>query len=151
VAKDLDTAKKEFWDQVKVYAPDEVKRFKPVLDDLITWSAKQTAIQFTWHEGTPGSQRQSLVKYCLPEMDAAFWAVYPHSKDGAFLIVLADPHHRFPDDVRHEARRELAVIDRRPLVENEFPTVKFLNLIPPKNRQRLLELMEGWLARILPP
>lgn len=153
MAKDLDTAKKEFWDEVKRRNPsfDNVqKRLSPVLNSLIEWSEKQPALTFTWHEGTPGAERQFLVKFGLSGMDAAFWAAYPTKDDGAFLIVVADPHHRFPDDLREDARRELAAIDRRDRVDDEYPTVRFLNLLPPKNLQRVLELMEGWLARVLP-
>jgi hypothetical protein len=150
MVKDIDTAKKEFWDQVQIYASNEVKRFKSILEDLIAWSDKQDQLRFTWHEGKRGSERQYLVKYCLPgmEMKAAFWSAYPHSKHGATLLILADPHHRFPEDLREEARCELAAMDRRTPEQTEYPEVRFINLIPPKNRQRLSELMESWLARI---
>jgi hypothetical protein len=153
MVQDLDTAKREFWAAVRHLNPkrtDVERTYAPILDRLIAWSNTQPRLRFTWHTGKPGSERQSLVKYCVEGMEdeGAFWAVYPKQKDVAFLIVLADANARFPEDLRRDALRELAALDGRSDDPGTYPRVYFANLTLSK-LEDVLKLMEGWLPRVL--
>ncbi len=146
---DLAAAKAAFLDAVQTLAPDRVGRFAVVLDDLVAWSEQfHPRLQFVWHAGGRGSQRQHLVKYCVPGVPSPFWAAWPKGADGAKLSVLTDRGKEFPEHLREEARVELAAIDGREPKAGESPEVAFAQLIWPANRERVKALLARLLGQL---
>jgi len=135
--KDLVTAIDKFLAKVEVWAPGQAVRFAPVLDDLIKWSEENSwGVQFTHHTGV-----HHLVKYCVPGITTPFWSVVPRTSDGARLTLMNDPHPRYPEALRTEARIELARIDGVAAKTEGVPEVAFTKLIWAPYRERVLDLM----------
>ena len=133
---DLATAQADFLDKVEVWA-GQAKRFAPALDELIRWGEENAwGVQFTRHDGT-----HKMVKYCVPGVETPFCAVVARTGDGGKLTLLTGPHPRFPEELRKEAREQLARIDGREPKPDGVPEVAFTKLIWPPYRQQVLELM----------
>lgn len=141
---DLATAQAAFLDKVEVWAPGQAKRFAPVLDELIRWAeANAWGVRFARHDGP-----HKMVKYCVPGVETPFWTVVARTGDGAKLTMLNNSHPRFPEELRDEARGELARIDGREPKPDGVPEVAFTKLIWPPYRQQVLELMTRLLNEV---
>jgi hypothetical protein len=129
---DLKAATTEFFAKVDRHAPDQAKRVREVLNDLLKWSDEQGLRFFD-------QDRKGSIRYCVRGVSSALWVFTPHTKDGARLTLLADS--QFPEDLRTEARQILAQLDGRKPEPNEVPTVGYLKLLWPANRATLYDLM----------
>jgi hypothetical protein len=138
---DLKTATADFFAKVERHTPDEVKRVRAVLDDLLRWSA-ENGLNF-FHQTPKGP-----IRYCVKGVASPFWTFTPHSGDGARLTLLTTSHPKFPEDLRDEARKFLAKLDGRNPVAEEIPTVGYLKLLWPSNRAALYEFMTRAINRI---
>lgn len=128
----LKTATSEFFAKVDRYTPDQVKRVREVLDDLLNWSAEH-GLSFS-HQDPKGP-----IRYCVKGVSSPFWVFTPHTKDGARLTLLTDS--QFPEELRTEARQVLAQLDGRKSESSEVPMVGYLKLLWPANRTALYDLM----------
>jgi len=144
--KDLEAAKKDFFAGIPHDSAFFEVPFRPILDELIAWSEQYSnVLTFTWHEGKPGVERQSLVKYCLTGTASPFWAVWPRPKDGAKLTLLTDKD-AFPGDLRNLARERLAAIGgHKP---KPVPEISMQSMIPQKTRAEVIELMTGLMKQV---
>jgi hypothetical protein len=140
---DLKTATDDFFARVDRHTPDEVKRVREVLTDLLQWSEEHSwGLSFT-HRAPKGP-----IRYCVKGVVSPFWVFTPHTKDGARLTLLTASHPKFPEDLRDEARQMLAKLDGRKPDPNEVPMVGYLKLLWPSNRLALHELMTRAINRI---
>ena len=147
----LSTERAPFLAKVGEYKPRRAVRIGEVLNALVEWSeGRGGEIEFTPHTGSAGREPQALVKYCVPGVGTPFWAAYPRAADGAKLHVLTDPHPRFPEDLRREAREVLAGLDGRRPNPTECPVVSFETLADPAALASLLALLASVLDRLGP-
>jgi hypothetical protein len=140
---DLETAKAEFLARVDRHTPDEAKRVRLVLEDLLLWSAEHA-----WGISFSGRGPLGPIRYCVEGVTSPFWAVTPRSVDGARLTLLTAAHPRFPEDLREEARQICARIDGRVPVRDEIPVVGCGKLRWPPNREAIFSLMTRALNRV---
>jgi len=140
---DLKMATEAFFAKVERHTPDEVKRVRTVLNDLLQWSEEHS-----WGVSFSYQNPKGPIRYCVEGVMSPFWAFAPHTGDGARLTVLTAVHPKFPSDLRDEARQVLAKLDGRKPDPNEVPTVGYLKLLWPSNREILYELMTRALNRI---
>jgi hypothetical protein len=140
---DLETATAEFLARVDRHSPDELKRVRAVLEDLLRWSEEHS-----WGVSFSGRNPLGPVRYCVDGIATPFWVVTPRSVDGARLTLLTGVHPRFPEDLREEARKECARIDGRVPVPNEIPVVGCGKLRWPPNREAIFALMTKALNRV---
>lgn len=134
---DLPAARTAFLRAIDATTPFRTREFGEVLDELIRWSEQHDwGIQFVAHGGSQG-----LVKYCVPGVDAHFWSAWPRQVDGAKLHIFADPHPRFPEELRDVARQELAQLDGRTPNPTELPVVSFERLLLDGAMRRVKKLM----------
>jgi hypothetical protein len=142
--KDIVTAIDKFLAKVEVWAPGQSIRFAPALDDLIKWSEENAwGVQFTHHAGV-----HHLVKYCVPGVNTPFWSAVPRTGDGARFTLLNEPHQRFPEALRNEAREELCRIGGVKSSSEGVPEVAFTKLIWEPYRLRVLDLMTKMLNAV---
>jgi len=132
---DLETATADFMARVDRHTPDETRRVRTVLDDLLRWSEEHA-----WGVSFSASAPKGSVRYCVQGVVAPFWAVTPRTGEGARLTLLG-AHPRFPEELREEARQILARIDRRTPTPDEVPSVRCGKLLWAPYRDEVLGLM----------
>ena len=140
---DLNMATEAFFAKVERHTPDEVKRVREVLNDLLRWSADHS-----WGLSFSYQNPKGPIRYCVEGVTVPFWAFAPHTGEGARLTLLTASHPKFPEDLRDEARQLLAKLDGRKPDPNEVPTVGYLKLLWPQNRETLYALMTRVINRI---
>jgi hypothetical protein len=140
---DFKMATDAFFAKVERHTPDEVKRVRSVLDDLLLWSAEHS-----WGLKFSNQNPKGPIRYCVDGVVSPFWAFAPHTGQGARLTLLTAIHPKFPEDLRDEARRMLAKLDGRKPDPDEVPTVGYLKLLWPPNRDALYALMTRAINRI---
>jgi hypothetical protein len=140
---DLATAKAEFLARVDRHTPDEGKRVRAVLEDLLQWSTENA-----WGISFSGRGPLGPIRFCVEGILTPFWVVTPRSVDGARLTLLTAAHLRFPEELRAEARQVCARIDGRVPVPDEVPVVGCGKLRWPPNREEILGLMTRALNQV---
>lgn len=133
---DLETSTAEFLARVDRQTPDESKRVRAVLDELVRWSEDHA-----WGLNFSGRGAKGPVRYCVEGVSVPFWALTPQTADGARLSLPAAAHSRFPEELRTEARRLFARIDRRVPTPDEVPSVGCGKLLWAPYRDEVLGLM----------
>jgi hypothetical protein len=88
------------------------------------------------------------VRFCIPGVERPFWSAVARSSDGARFAVLDGAHPRFTDELRDEARAELAGIAGAAADPDAVPALAFAKLIWPPYRERVLGLMARLLDRV---
>jgi hypothetical protein len=136
---DLKSATEGFFAKVDRHTPDQSKRVREVLNDLVRWSDEQGLC-------VSNQKPKGPISYCLEGVAAPFWTFAPHTGVGAKLTLLAD--RQFPEELREEARQVLAKLDGRTPEEDEVPSVGYLKLLWPPNRDALYALMARVANRI---
>jgi hypothetical protein len=140
---DLKSATEEFFAKVDRHTPDQVKRVRIVLNDLLQWSEEHSWGLSFFHQNPKGP-----IRFCVEGVVSPFWVFTPHSGDGARLTILTAAHPKFPDDLRDEARQVLAQLDGRKPEPNEVPMVGYVKLLWPANRNTLYTLMTKAINRV---
>ncbi len=140
---DLETATTNFLARVDRHSPDEGKRVRAVLADLIRWSAGHA-----WGLSFSGRGAGDLIRYCVDGVLPPFWAIAPRSADGAKLTLLTAAHPRYPEELREEVRQLCARIDGRLADPDEVPEISCAKLLWPPHRDAVLELMSRALNRV---
>jgi hypothetical protein len=140
---DLETSTAEFLARVDRHSPDELKRVRAVLDDLLRWSAEHA-----WGVSFSGRGPLGPIRFCVDGIVTPLWVVTPRSVDGARLTLLTAAHPRFPEDLRAEVRQVCAQIDGRVPTPDEVPVVGCGKLRWPPNRDAILSLMTRALNRV---
>jgi len=139
----LDEAMATLMARVDRHSPDESKRVRAVLDDLVRWSTENA-----WGVSFSANGAAGQVRYCVEGMSNPFWALTPRSGDGARLTLLATAHARFPEDLRNEVRGVCAKIDGRVPEPDEVPSVRCGRLVWPPYLETVLQLMTRALNRV---